>query len=832
MKKIEAWWSMSKEGVVKRLSVNPQSGLSQEQVEQRIPATIQKEHEDVDILQILFRSLKEPMIVLLLSISGISFLFNQRIEAFVMLFVVVAYILVEFLNKYRTDKTMERLTKLTRPTSRVLRGGKVIEVKNLEIVVGDLLILSEGVKVSADGRLYASKGLTVDEASLTGESEPVEKYSDTILSENTPLTDRKNSVFSGTTVLDGEGIAIVCAVGKSTEFGKIVKEVQTAMKQATLLQRSMTRLAKTLAVFAILVSALIPVIGYFRGLNFEEMVVTWLSLTFLMVPGQPPIIITMALALASFELAREKVIVKRLQGAETLGSITSVVTDKTGTLTENKLSVDNVILNDGSVLTPESKEIPTEILEALPEYPTDPTDKAVMEIFDESRRMKTVNFEGFSKHPWRVITYESGTKYFHAISGKPELLIAASKLKQSERDAFKDIISEETEKGHRVVAYARTITGSKRLEGLSGLNFTALVILKDPVRKEVRNAVNTLSKAGIETYIVTGDHANTTVSVAESIGMKEEPVIGGNLEDLDDETLMDRLRTKRLFARITPLEKLRLVNLLQRMGEEVAVIGDGVNDAPALKSSNVGIAMGEIGTDLAKDASDLILTDDDFSNIPKAVAIGRKAADNFKKGLTYYLSAKVILLSLFIVPLVLGIPFPFSPIHIILIELLMDLASSTIFVSEEAEPNLLERPPEKILEYLGYPILRKIATNSIGLSAGIIMLYLFLFYSSSDLTLARTATLVAWLIGHIFLALNLKQEKKPLTKQGFLKNRFGAIWLISMITFSLIITNAGFLYNYLDTTRLQLIIWVEILIVTIPATFWIEFRKHFDPSNN
>lgn len=595
----------------------------------------------------------------------------------------------------------------------------------------------------------------------------------------------------------------------------------------------MTRLAKTLAILAIIVSILIPAIGFLRGLSLQEMTLTWLALTFLMIPGQPPVIITMALALGSFELAAKKLVVKRLRGVEVLGEVTAIVTDKTGTITENRMKVDHFILPNGEEVKPQElpKDQREKISLCLPRYSSDPTDQAVKESLGGADKVNNYNLlEGFSEgHPWRTLVYKDDTSSFQAIAGEPERLIGSTEISSQEKEKLLEILSRETNKGSRVVGFAYKDSSSAKDDQLAGSKLLALAVLSDPVRVGVKEAISSLQQAGITTYLVTGDHPATARTIARVIGLKEDILRGDEMEKMDDTVLMNRLSSVRVFARISPSQKQRLVTLLKKKGETLAVIGDGVNDAPALKAASVGIAMGEIGTDLAKETADLVLTDDNYIHLPEAIAIGRKAIDNFRKGLTYYLSAKAILLSIFLVPLALGIPFPFVPIYIIMTELLMDLASSTIFVTEYPEPNVLKRPPQTIRSFLNRTIGLKILRNGLLLSLGILGVYLWVYFKHNDLTLAQSAAFVTWLIGHIMLALNLKQENLSLLKQGIFSNRFGAIWLISMIVLSVSITTFPGVHQYLHTTSIPIRIWLSIITVGLISTWWIEVKKILRP---
>jgi len=534
----------------------------------------------------------------------------------------------------------------------------------------------------------------------------------------------------------------------------------------------------------------------------------------------------MALALASFQLAKIKLVVKRLRGAEVLGQVTAIVTDKTGTITENRMQVETFILPSGEECIPSklSSEIKRDILLALPQFSNDPTDTAVAVATQDSfTAPKPVSFAGFSEaKPWRTVGYEIDGNSIRFMAGKVESLLENTS-NPHQYDALLATFEKAVGQGKRVVAYGRV----KNIDGIDDIELIALAVLSDPVRSGVAETLARLKIAQVKTFIVTGDHPATVGIIAQAIGIETRVLTGSEIELMSDDELTAVLENVRVFARITPSQKLRLVEMLKQRGEIVAVVGDGINDAPALRAADVGIAMGTIGTDLAKETADLILTDDNYTHLADAVGIARTALGNFRKGITYYLTAKGILLAIFLVPLALGIPFPFAPIHIILTELLMDLAASTIFVTEVASSKSMQQPVKKLKELLGKELVLNLFRNGLLLAVGISALYLFMYYQTGDLVLAQTTAFVAWLLGHILLALNLKQDNLSLFKQGLFSNRFGAFWLMGMIGFSLAITSIPALHPIFKTTSLPLGLWVAIVGVVVVATFWIELKKHF-----
>jgi P-type Ca2+ transporter type 2C len=855
---LDHWWADPGDELAKRLRVDANKGLSNKQVEEFRDQFGRNQLEDTgatSLVTLLWESIKTPMMLLLLTIAGISLILRQLREAVVMLFVVAMYVGVHLLNKARSDRTMARLREVQAPKTAVLRDGERKEIPVEELVVGDILPLQAGSRVPADARLLSTAGLLVNEAALTGESAPVQKDAVAKIKPDTHLAERYTAIFAGTTVIDGQGTAIVMAVGGDSELGRVARLSTRADTEPTPLQKEMNDMARTLAFVALGVSLLIPLVGLLQGFDFQQMILTWLSLTFLMVPGQPPIIISMALALASLELARKKVIVRRLHGAETLGSVNVVLSDKTGTITENKMTLSGVILPDGKLHEWNDSQGRTDelwqqffryALPAIPEHANDPTDLALenaantKEGFQQETSGRLVSQHGFARsNQYRSLEYQKDSRNYLYVTGRPEWVMEHSNRKQTisgtkewtkkERQDLYKKIEDQAEQGKRITAYGYREGNSSDKEP-SDLIFVGAAIISDPIRPEVKDAVRQLSDAGVLTVMVTGDIPQTAAFIAREIGISGDNVLTGNdLEGKSEKEIEAMVQSSHAFARATPEQKLRLVEAFKRLGQTVAVTGDGINDAPALHTAHVGIAMGQKGTDVAKEAADLILTDNNFAHLTDGVAIGRKAYDNFRKGITYYLSAKAILLSIFMIPLLVGVPFPLAPIQIIFTELLMDLASSTIFVTEEAEPDIMKRKPRKRGRFLSPMVARRIFRNMVGLSLTILVVYFGSLSIGYSLDSARTAAFATWLLGHIVLAMILKQEKTPLLKQGLFSNRFAIGWLFGMIAFVFAMTLIPFVQAIVKTTNLSALQWGMVVGGALIASIWIEIGKWIRP---
>ena len=852
------WWSVPTQELIETFGIDASQGLNEDKVTEsrdRFGSNRMQKRGPTSLWTLLWESVKSPMMLVLLSIAAISLALGQTREAIVMVVVVAIYVGVHLLNKARSDRTMAKLREVQAPKTIVLRGGEQREIDFQDVVVGDILPLRPGSRVPADARLLDSAGLLVDEAALTGESAPVHKNSDGEISPDTPLAERETAVFAGTAVLDGQGRALVTAVGDRTALGRVAELAAQPETGRTPLQKEMDDLATTLAYVAVGVSLLIPLVGLLRGFDFEQMVLTWLSLTFLMVPGQPPIIIAMALALAALELSRKQVIVRRLEGAETLGSVNTVLSDKTGTMTENEMQLLDILLPDGRLVPVDHhgdqeaqilhKFLQSAVL-AIPETTNDPTDLAIKDAveeyvnFDLTQPGELVGLIGFSRGgKFRSLTYQDGEGVQQFVTGRPAFLLAHSDRKmllqadgvqgqpwdEGEKRNLEGKIAELAGQGKRIAAYAFH-QGSFDAEEPEDLIFVGIAVISDPIRPEVPGAIQALSKAGVRTVMITGDIKETAAYVAEEVGLDASAVVmGSELEKMSDQELEATSKNHNVFARTTPEQKFDLVKALQRQGQVVAVTGDGINDAPALNAAHIGVSMGEKGSDVAREAADLILTDDNFAHLPDGVAIGRKAYDNFRKGITYYLSAKAILLTIFVVPLLFGIPFPLSPIQIIFTELLMDLASSTIFITESAEPDVMVRDPRKRRRFLSWDVGKRILRNMAGLTLVILAVYFGSLNLGFDVDSARTAAFSTWLLGHIVLALNLKQEKIPLIKQGLFSNKFAVSWLAGMILLVLLMTQWPQARSVLGTTGLSALQWGMVVGGALTASMWMEVVK-------
>jgi Ca2+-transporting ATPase len=670
--------------------------------------------------------LREPMLALLLAALIIYFLLGDSREASVLGAFVVVVIGITLYQEHKAERALDALRDLSSPRALVIRNGERVRISGREVVPGDLLILSEGDRVPADGFLLSATSLSIDESLLTGESVPVRKLVGPVPEnqirnvggDDTPF------VFSGTLVVRGYGIARAETTGVATELGKIGKSLEGVRAEPTLLQKDAHHLIRVSAVIALLVCSFIAIVyGLTRG-DWLRGFLAALSTAMSLLPEELPVVLTIFLAVGAWRISRLNVLTRRVPAIETLGAATVLCVDKTGTLTMNQMAVKRLI-SRGECFEAErltANEMP-EPLQELTEFAVlasrtnsvDPMDLGIRR-FGEAALANTDRLHrdwSFTReYPldadllavsevWMPLGQDRAVI---ASKGAPEAIAGLCRMGRSETEWVLGQTATLARDGLRVLGVAKGSWRGELPETQTTFSFTfvGLVAMADPIRSSVAAAIQECADAGIKVVMITGDYAGTAVSIARQAGLGSDPgvITGPQLADMSEESLRDRISTTRVFARAVPGHKLRLVNALKAQGEVVAMTGDGVNDAPALKAAHIGIAMGRRGTDVAREAADLVLLDDDFSSIVKAVRMGRRIFDNLRKAIAYTFAVHVPIVGLSLIPVLLGWPLILAPVHIAFLELIIDPACSIVFEAEAEETNIMRRPPRRITERL------------------------------------------------------------------------------------------------------------------------------------
>jgi Ca2+-transporting ATPase len=795
-----------------------EAGLSSEDAARRLeeygPNVIEKASE-VNFLTIAIKEITEPMILLLLAVGGLYSIWGSIEDAATIIVVILLLISAEVWNEYRAKKAINALSRLAAPKAEVIRDGKPEVIDTAKVVPGDVLIITPGTQVAADSKVIRSYGIQADESMLTGESMPVGK-------------EPGDTLYAGTLVTSGEGIARVDATGKRTRMGEISTAARAIRQPKTPLQRYMKSLAMKLIGIALFFSLAIPLLGLLRGWNFQQMILTSLSLVFATVPEELPMIITIVLGVGALQLSRKNFLVKKIKAAEVLGNATVILTDKTGTITENHMHV-------ASIYPPhKEKDVLATAGSAMSETSTSPTDRAIAEKYDEEhlppvtgRIVRQRSFGNGLKT--RAVLREERGAYELYLTGAPEEVIKASLDTPPGTYA---VLENEARKGRRVVAVARkAIPPGDRdapfqtLE--QGMDMTGLISIEDPPRPGVKEAVARAQRAGVRTIMVTGDHPKTAQEIAASVGIKSDEVITGDeLHKMSDASLDKAVEHVSVFARTTPEDKYRLVKALRKDGEVVAVTGDGINDALALKGADIGIAMGVRGSDAAKEAADIVLADDNYSTITQGIFAGRKFFDNLSKGVKYYLAVKVALISVFLLPVLIAVPFPFSPINIILLELFMDLMASTTFVLEPAERTIYTRPPRNAKHDLfDVNMMKGIGVSGLSLFVAVMVPYFYALYAGVPQQTAQTLAFTAWMVGQVTLAFVMRSTYEPLTSLGPFSNKALDVMLISVIAFLAVALGVPAVGAFLKLTPVAPLQVAAVAVFAFCMVFWQEILK-------
>ncbi|BDG60880.1 cation-translocating P-type ATPase [Caldinitratiruptor microaerophilus] len=814
----------------------PERGLTEREAQERLKRHGPNRTEvprAVRFGAIFLEEIREPMILLLLAVAAAYSVFGEVGEALTVLAIIAGIVLVEVWTEYRAKRAVAALAALSAPVATVIRDGAARQIPAEQVVPGDILVLRAGMRIAADGILLEASDLAADESALTGESVPVEKAA-------------ADPVFRGTAVVRGEGVARVAATGLETELGRITGLTRAARPPRTPLQKMMKALSRTLAAVALAFAVLIPLLlRRTSALPWPQAVLTGLSLAFATIPEELPILVTMVLGLGSLRLARERALVRRLQAAETLGHVTAIVTDKTGTLTENRLRLVTVepVAAGGEQLLARAALRSVGIDPSRGPGPgkelSDPIDRAIWEAFGPGaaaapgsdgaagslgmlvRRLPFHPERGWSGAVWRTEEAE-----YQAVKGAPEAVLAlAGPDPGPDPGTLRRRVDALAGAGHRVLAVAE----NGRVLGL--------LAFADPLRPEAAAAVRAVRRAGVRVVMATGDHPAVARAIAGQIGLDTGRVLtGADLDRLDPAGWDEAVRTVSVFARITPEHKLRIVETLERRGEVVAMTGDGVNDAPALRAADIGVAMGQGGTDVAREAAGLVVTDDRFATLVTAIREGRTLFANLQKAVRYYLAVKVALIAAMLVPAALGWAPPFPPILIVLLELFMDLAASTAFVIEKPEGELMEEPPRDPKRALLDPLMvRGILTGGLLLAAAVLTAAEGAARraggdAASTASVRVSAAFVTWMLGHVILAFAMRTLRLPPWRAGLFGNPVMSLWAAGVLATGLAVTTLPALRRTFGTAPLPPAGWawtlgalaglVAALGVIGPAALW------------
>ena len=695
------------------LSATEASGSLQRDGHNELPRPDQR-----TFFRIVFEVLREPMLALLAGGGIVYFLLGELRDALILLAFGFMSILITVVQEARTEKVLEALRDLTSPRALVIRDGKRIRILGRDVVQGDFIVLAEGDRVPADAILIEAHDLQTDESLLTGESVPVRKIAGHVDGQSKtfrPGGDDMPCVFSGSLVVRGHAVGEVIATGIRSEIGKIGHQLSTLETEPPRLQAQTRKLVKVFALVGGAVSILTVILfGTLRG-GWLDAVLAGIALGMSMLPEEFPVVLAVFMAMGAWRISQARILTRRASAIETLGSATVLCTDKTGTLTENRMKIAELHVpkfnakwsrNTANTKMPKAFfELVVNGLRASAAIPFDPMDKAFHELskeqFNETMEDGTVLHAYGLRPDLLAVTQVWGTatngKHIVATKGAPEAIAGLCKMNVKDRKAISKAVEETASRGLRVLGVAQAIYSGQKWpctpRGFA-FKFIGLVGIADPVRVSVPVAVQQCRTAGIRVIMITGDYPATAQSIARQAGLAAEDLVTGvELEKLSDIELAIRVRTATVFARIMPEQKLRIVMALKSNGEIVAMTGDGVNDAPSLKAAHIGIAMGGRGTDVAREASSIVLLDDDFSSIVKAIRLGRRIYDNLRKAMGFIFAVHVPIAGLALSPLIFGLPILFGPMHIAFLEMVIDPVCSLVFEAETEEDDVMARPP-------------------------------------------------------------------------------------------------------------------------------------------
>lgn len=870
--------------VMTQLGTNPEKGLSSEEIEQRLAEFGKNEfieHKKPTLIKLFFEQIRSPLIYILIAAAAISIVVREYSDAIIILIVILLNSIIGVIQEAKAEKALDELKKMTTPKAIVKRDGVMKEIPSEQVVPGDLIIIDAGRFIPADLRLIETANLKIEESSLTGESLPVEKEADWQSEGEIPVADQRNMAFMSTLSTYGRGVGVAVSTGMKTEIGKIAAMLGNEKQEMTPLQKKLAELGKVLSIGAVIISAIIFIIGFFQGRNALDMFLIAVSLAVAAIPEGLPAIVTIVLALGVQRMIKRKAVVRKLPAVETLGAVSVICSDKTGTLTQNKMTVTKVYVN-GQLLPLSDLSIEheneTRFFETIAlcndavvkeeEQSGDPTEIALIiaaknagfdkqQLEEKCERIFEIPFD--SERKMMTTVHRHGERLFVLVKGALESILPLTTHTMEggdnhpiTTDGREKIIAQAnhmSDEALRVLAVAfkeisphEELTKDQLEKDLIFLGLTGMI---DPPREEVKQSIEQCKNAGIRTIMITGDHQKTAFAIAKELGIaceETETMSGFELDALSQQELKEKVRNIRVFARVSPEHKVKIVKALKMNNEIVSMTGDGVNDAPSLKHANVGVAMGMGGTDVAKGAADMILTDDNFSTIVAAVEEGRNIYQNIKKSILFLLSCNLGELITLFLSILMGWPAPLTAVHILWINLITDTLPAISLGLDPDDPDIMKEKPRSIHENI-FAHGNGAFTLVNGALIGLITLFAFIAgldmytgaksiftldfenISSDALIHAQTMAFITLSVSQLFHSLNLRSSRKSIFQAGFFSNKYLLGSIILGIGIQLALVNVQFFNDVFGISSLKGFDWIFVITISLLPVIFNELSK-------
>ncbi|WP_300348785.1 cation-translocating P-type ATPase [Clostridium sp.] len=864
------WYKKSNEDVLKELGADKNNGLTSQEALNRLNKYGKNKissKKKKSLIHQIFSQLKDVMIYILIAAAIISASLGEISDALIILLVVLINAIIGIVQESKAEKALEALKELSTPKALVKRDGELKEILSEEVVLGDIVILDAGRYVPGDLRLIETANLKIEESAFTGESIPTEKDSLFLPKKDVPIGDRKNMAFMSTLTTYGRGTGVVVGTGMNTEIGKIAKMIENEKNEATPLQKKLSELGKILGILAISICLLIFTVSFFQGRNLLEMLLTSISLAVAAIPEGLPAIVAIVLALGVQRMVKKNAIIRKLPAVETLGSVSIICSDKTGTLTQNKMTIKNLYVND-SFFNDENFQSKSKESKLLINCMTlcndatyseknqtgDPTEIGLLEysfklnIFKEDlenkyKRIDEIPFDSHRKLMTTVNIINDKTRVFTK-GALDSILPICNKIQIDGKlleftNEYKNKILENSnimsDKALRVLAFAYKDISKDNiiLNSLENdLIFIGMIGMIDPPRLEVKDSITLCKRAGITPIMITGDHKNTAFAIAHELKIAEDisqSLTGKEIDKINQETFNKEIIKYRVFARVSPEHKVKIVKAFKSHGNIVSMTGDGVNDAPSLKAADIGVAMGITGTDVSKGAADMILTDDNFKTIVSAIEEGRKIYLNIKKSIVFLLSCNLGEIITLFTAILLNWNSPLQPIHILWINLITDSFPALALGVDETKENVMDKPPRNPKESI-FTKVDKFQLVINGLLIGGITLFAFKLgeklYKDSLLH-AQTMTFLVLSISQLFLSLSIRSNKKSAFSLGLFSNKYLVYSIILGITLQVIIISVYPIASLFKVTPLLLYDWIVIILTSLIPFMINEMLKLF-----